>query len=443
VSSAPREPILREVDGLGAVPTTLEHLGPYGALIGAIRAELQHFATTDLRLHLAIAEGDRFLLTSIDVEDAGNEDAGELLERFRHEFAPEQVKHYLAKEIIARLPNAGAIDLSQFAGLNATREARGPKDDEAYAELLKELRSGEPAAGKRRYEVTLVGRWSDHAQRTGGATTSRRPATLVTPLAGRALAIDIEDARGSRRIELAAVVPGRRYVVGKDQGCDVVVDGVYASRRHCEFWLDKDVWWVTDSGSTNGIRVESSAGAPECRSSHASGATASAVLQVEPGARIVLSVSADGDARQYPRLALRPAVEGAGAARAPITRAPVTPIAAPRRPASGLSVTVQMASGRRSVDLPREPGPFRVGRSRTQGLVIDWSHEGVSGHHVDIVEPDETGALVVVHGDNGVTVAGVAYARGTEFRWKVGETMVFGRATQQEPECSLTLSRRA
>ena len=84
-----------------------------------------------------------------------------------------------------------------------------------------------------------------------------------------------------------------------------------------------------------------------------------------------------------------------------------------------------------------------MGRSRTQGLVIDWSHEGVSGHHVDIVEPDETGALVVVHGDNGVTVAGVAYARGTEFRWKVGETMVFGRATQQEPECSLTLSRRA
>ena len=34
ISSAPREPILREVEGLGAVPTTLEHLGPYGTLIG-------------------------------------------------------------------------------------------------------------------------------------------------------------------------------------------------------------------------------------------------------------------------------------------------------------------------------------------------------------------------------------------------------------------------
>jgi hypothetical protein len=47
-----------------------------------------------------------------------------------------------------------------------------------------------------------------------------------------------------------------------------------------------------------------------------------------------------------------------------------------------------------------------------------------------------------VHGDNGVTVAGVAHAPGSQFRWRPGETMVVGRAGEKEPECTLTLIRR-
>ncbi len=46
--------------------------------------------------------------------------------------------------------------------------------------------------------------------------------------------------------------------------------------------------------------------------------------------------------------------------------------------------------------------PFRVGRSRNQALVIDWAHADVSGQHFDIVALDESGATIVVHGDNGV-----------------------------------------
>ena len=106
-------------------------------------------------------------------------------------------------------------------------------------------------------------------------------------------------------------------------------------------------------------------------------------------------------------------------------------------------LTVQMASGERTVDLPADVVPFRIGRSRSQALVIDWAHEDVSGHHVDIAEVEEGGANVVVHGDNGVTVAGIAHASGTRFRWNVGEKMVLGRAIGKEPECTLTLTRRA
>jgi hypothetical protein len=438
-----REPIQgRPPAARGRAAPGLEHLGAYRPLVGAIREELERFVASDLRLHLAIAERDRYVLTSIDVESVGNEDAHALLMRFNREFAPEQVKHFLAKEIIARLPNASAIDLTQFAGLSVTDEASQAEGDTTYDELIAELRSDVPAAA-RPFEVTLVGRWSEaegRAARSADATVRRDSAS--TPLAGRQMAVEIEDADGARRIELPAVVPGRRYVVGKDEGCDIVVNGMYASRRHCEFWLDKGGWWVTDCGSTNGIRVEAPVtGLLERGALLTSTGGDGKVLAVAPGAHIVLSASSRGDAAQYPRLLLRP-LEAVARAPAQSQATPVTPIVSTRRSAC-LCVTVRMASGVQTIELPRDAAPFRVGRSRTQALVIDWAHEGVSGHHVDIIEPGDSGARVVVHGDNGVTVAGVAHAPGAQFEWKMGETMLLGRAVHDEPECSLTLSRGA
>jgi len=144
------EPMLR-----GAVMRAgqgqVEHLGRYGPLIGAIREELEEFVASHVRLHLAIAERDRYLLTSIGVESTGSEETRELLDRFRREFAPEQVRHFLAKEVVARLPNANAIDLSQFAGIDETRDP-DEVDAGAYDELMDELHRGAhaDALGQRR-----------------------------------------------------------------------------------------------------------------------------------------------------------------------------------------------------------------------------------------------------------------------------------------------------
>jgi hypothetical protein len=418
----------------------LEHLGAYRPLIAAIREELERFVQSDLRLHLAIAEHDRYVLTSIAIESVGSDESRDLLARFAREFAPEQVKHYLAKEIIARLPNASAIDLSQFSGLRPAGDAQKKDAATGYEELIAELRSDVPESAKA-YEVTLNGRWSEKETREARAVQAAQPAArVVTPLAGHGVAVDIEDAGGARRVDLAAVVPGRRYVVGKDAGCDIVVDGVYASRRHCELWLDKGVWWATDCGSTNGIRVEPPALGGLTHGSLLSSAGGDGkVLAIAPGARIVLSASAHGEPAQYPRVALRAAEPTRRNAQSEAT--PVTPIVAARRTGNGLTLTVRMASGTKTVDLPRDGAPLRVGRSRTQGLVIDWAHESVSGHHVDIAESGDAGARVVVHGDNGVIVDGAAHAPGAQFEWNVGETMLLGRAVNDEPECALTLSR--
>src|SRR6266513_913853 len=135
-------------EGLGSQ----HQLGAYAPLIGALRQELEHFVASHVRMHLAIAEHDRYLLTSIGVECTGDEQSRELLQRFVREFKPEQIKQYLAKEVIGRLPNASAIDLSHFGGLNATRDASA---DETYGELLSELRRSEPRAGEHPYQVSL------------------------------------------------------------------------------------------------------------------------------------------------------------------------------------------------------------------------------------------------------------------------------------------------
>ena len=136
-----REPTIGAASNRDAIRHGVAHLGPYAPLIGAIRDELERFVTNELRLHLAIAEHDRYVLTSIDVSCEGGDERGELLGKFVREFKPEQIKHYLAREVIAGLRNASAVDLGQFAGLNASAPETDAKDaDEEYAELLAELR---------------------------------------------------------------------------------------------------------------------------------------------------------------------------------------------------------------------------------------------------------------------------------------------------------------
>src|SRR6187402_3799851 len=54
-------------------------LGAYAPLIGAVRDELEHFVASHVRLHVVIAERDRFLLTSIGVRSPGGTEARDLL----------------------------------------------------------------------------------------------------------------------------------------------------------------------------------------------------------------------------------------------------------------------------------------------------------------------------------------------------------------------------
>jgi len=429
--------------------SSTEHLGAYAALINAIRDELEHFVASHVRLHLAIAERDSFLLTSIGVRCAGAVEAHALLQQFMHEFKPEQVKRYLSRDVIGGLPNAAAIDLSQFAGLfdaDAREDAdAGPGGE--YRELLEALRSTPTSTALRPYQVSVVGRWVELGFARPAATLARSGATPTTPLAGQRCEFDIEDSDGRRRVVLQAVVPGRRYVVGKGEGCDIRINGTYASRRHAEVWLDNGAWWVNDAGSTNGIRIESQVGVVDRSGGPGAGAGIEQPIRLTDGASIVLSARAQGPASEYPRVAMRPSADSAsritpiaGTAGSPKT--PLTAIMPSRVPESVLKITAFQVAGVHTLELRSGALPVTVGRSRNQTLMIDRRHEGVSGHHLEITELDASGAHVVVHGDNGVLIEGVHHAAGARFHWQVGEAMLLGASPDDHPTCTMTLTRR-
>jgi len=432
-------------------------LGVYAPLIGAVRDELEHFVASHVRLHVVIAERDHFVLTSIGVRSPGGVEARELLQQFMHEFRPEQVKRYLAREVIGRLPNAAVIDLSQFAGLSDLESGERQGDDGEYRELLAALRTTPALPIARPYEVSVIGRWSEADTTTASAATparARRIDTPTTPLAGRRVEFDIDDGAGTRRAVLPAVVPGRRYVVGKDETSDLRVDGTYTSRRHAEVWLDDSGWHVADAGSTNGLRVESGGADGTPTRIVATAATSDAApIAVGEGMRIVLSARAEGPPADYPSIAVRPArptrsaAAPASSAVTPIAAAatapktPLTSVLALRPAASRLAIQVTQASGERSHAIAGDALPLTIGRSRGQAIVIDRRHQGVSGQHVAIEAIDDAGAHGVVHGDNGIVIDGVARAPGDRFDWLPGQTMVLGGALPGEPACTLVLAR--
>lgn len=436
-------PVTSPPKKLDSMLTSTSHLGQYATLIAAIREELEHFVASHVQLHLAIADHDRFLLTSIGVNCGEDVEARQLLQQFMREFRPEQVKRYLAREVIGALPNASAIDLTQFAGL-LDADLLVDESEHAYSELLAALRSDVPTDVPA-YQVNIVGRWTELDGTMAVNARAHMGSTLSTPLAGQRCDFDIEDGDGKRRVVLQSVVPGRRYVIGKGEGCDIRINGSYASRRHAEIWFDNGTWRVADAGSTNGIRVESPSRPVErCRVSEGVG---EAFVELVDGARIVLSANADGSTTDYPWLALR-ASGDAGARVTPIampnasSKTPITPIHSARLAELKLVVTARSAAGERTLDVMQGALPITVGRSRDQTLVVGRAHELVSGHHLDIIDMDEVGVLVLVHGDNGVVVEGVDHAAGTHFVWKVGQTMLLGVVDHEGPQCSLRLSRR-
>ena len=358
---------------------------------------------------------------SIDVECATADEARQLLQRFMREFKPEQVKRYLAREVIGGLPNASAIDLSQFAGLSTPTPTRrrGRGRGRRYGELLAALRTDADRDGAARIEVSVVGRWSSSTPTSRTAAQSPRAVAAApcprTPLAGPALRVRH---RGRRRpAPCRAARPSCRAAATSSARARAATSA--STARTPAGGMPRSGSTTArggsaDAGSTNGIRVESGrralqrGAATPATVGRAAGAArrrrCASSSRRAPRGRRAIPVAVAARRRGSAVDALTPIAAASGTPRTPLTpilrRGRARPGDADAQIAARAwrSATCTHASScaRDAAAVSRRPlaQPDAGGR---------LGHEGVSGHHVDIVELDDGGgSMVVVHGDNGV-----------------------------------------
>ena len=112
---------------------------------------------------------------------------------------------------------------------------------------------------------------SMRGQVAGPPTTApgpARPSVETAPAALPAIHIELESGE-TKEFRL-----DRDVVIGRGEGCDIVVDDEFASDRHAAVSVEGSTVWLEDLGSTNGTAV--------------AGTRISERVQVEPGTTITV-----------------------------------------------------------------------------------------------------------------------------------------------------------
>jgi hypothetical protein len=243
-------------------------------------------------------------------------------------------------------------------------------------------------------------------------------------------------------------VPGRRYVVGKDESSDLRVDGTYTSRRHAEIWLDDDGWHVADAGSTNGLRVESGGadGTPVRDRRDGDDERRGADPRRRGNADRPLGARR-GPPADYPSIAVRPHATDAAPRRRrrrsrPARRAEdAAHVGARARPgALALAITATQASGERSHAIAatrcRSPSAARATRRSSSTAAIPASRGSTSRS----TRRRRRRARCRPRRQRRRHRRRRART-GQRFDWRPGQTMVLGGALPGEPACTLVLAR--
>ena len=375
------------------------------------------FVASQLRLHLAIAERDRYVLTSIEVAcERRRATRAACCAASRASSRPSRSSATSRARSSRGLPNASAIDLSQFAGLNVERPTRRapatiPYDDADRRAPQRHV----PDAGPRPFDVTLVGRWV-HGDALGPTARARR-----SPAARRPRRHAARRARGvASRSRTRAGAPARRAAARRCPAAATrsartraATSSSTASTRAGAIASSGSTTTPggsRDAGSTNGIRVEAGAGGRRARAASAPTAAQRARARARARDRAL------GARRKASRATIRacasrcrtPTRARAGADTDVTARAaPSTPIAPPQ--AAGPVARADRAHGlgrARRVDSPTRRCRSASAARATRRWCRLGARRRVRPPRRDR-RPRRRGRAVVVHGDNGVTVDGV------------------------------------
>ncbi len=207
----------------------------------------------------------------------------------------------------------------------------------------------------------------------------------------------------------------RGLTVGRDAGCDVVLQSKEVSRRHARFFVREGALHVEDLGAHNGVYLAGAkaegptpiVGTPTIElgdvtctvagsaSSRARPAAPAAVRASAPAAPAAPSAAPQGSARAgalaaRARAANQEQAKGAGKGARPALARAAAPAAAPSAPAPSDVVGIgagaalrSLAKGGAQIVLPAKA---TVGRGADCDLVLD--DDSVSRHHAELVRDD-------------------------------------------------------
>ncbi len=388
-----------------------------------------------LTKHRKVAPEDALFLERIEISAQG-EHSRKLLEDFFREFRQAALVAYVRRELVGDLHLD--IVLDQFTGIIRTETISESTEKASESrDIFDAVLSGQGTTGSASdFEVRLIGHWTQKP--LSGHDTG------VAQRSGPKMHLTLWDADSgpegrSISVENYPMALGSKRDPGNGDSARIYIAGEYVSGLHGTLNFDGTVLTVSDGPSRNGLwhntlRVE--AGKP---------------VHLTAGDWLRFSSATDQDTARYPRLRIDHVENPKSPSWTPVST-PVTmgtPVAGEDKYSGTAQVkpilaqlSVNDATGSHQLDLTDLP--FSIGRSHGQSYVVPDANEGVSGHHLEIVQFDEQGALVkhAAFTKNGCVWADAAKDMlPASFHWSFGQTLLLAAKYTKAPPVRLTLRK--
>jgi hypothetical protein len=139
--------------------------------------------------------------------------------------------------------------LSQDTFLHRVDEAYGARDRRQLDRLFTDLPRRDGPAGLSRLRAVR------DAMREAVVEPLRRAAQPAQPRPAAQSRPPVSGARPPQALCFPPIGPATSFTIGRDGACDLLIEDTSVSRWHARLVREGDRWLLSDTGSTNGTRV--------------------------------------------------------------------------------------------------------------------------------------------------------------------------------------------
>lgn len=419
--------------------------GRFQEIVDALRQALTRLAEDDFQAYHAIDPDLYCQVTLIEIQPVGTVNASTLNDLLFRINQPAVIAEFIQRELLRDLPMGRFFDFSKFEKLahlpGELVQEKVEADNDEDADLMRDFGGSDspiPLAG----QYAIMFHWD----------ALRKPQQNALP----ADAWQLEDAQGTRTVNLVRRDAQHKIVLGLGEGVDIRIDGKFTSSRHAALWFEHGTWWFEDLRSSNGSRVIRHGREDYVFPPRSANLGSAPAVEVGSGSAIFLAANMEGPRAHFPKLTL-PSGEGYSVTRN--SESPSTPVASSASSAPS-PAEAGRAKGAPSYSWDRPPDallqiadsagshrvpvyalalPFRIGRDPEADYKVPQAHTTVSAYHLEIQAIEVNGALLRIMGLNGAKMGNQNLPQNSQMHWTWGSSLVIG--TPEKSSCQLTLLR--